>query len=188
MSASNSLQIEWKWTDYQRDVRDALESTAYDLVVFRTGYGGGKSITGSQWIHRGALQLEGRESMVMGQDFQKAEATTFKVFFETLPGEYTVPNDAEGVPENSPIVAGYNEVKKRLTYVTGPLHGSDRRTSGTGTRAVSSTESGVTRSPTTRTPTSTSSTKCSSLASAPPGGRIRPSGRVRGMGSTSSTT
>lgn len=108
-----------KWTDYQAYVRDALESGDNDLVVFRTGYGGGKSITGCQWIHRGALELDHGESLVMGQDFQKAEATTFKVFFETLPGENTAPNDAQGDPENSPIVAGYNENKKRLTYVTG---------------------------------------------------------------------
>lgn len=113
------VDIDWMWTDYQARVRDALEVSEHDLVVFRTGYGGGKSITGSQWIHRGAIQSDGGESLVMGQDFQKAEATTFKVFFETLPGEDTVPDDAEGDPENSPIVAGYNEVKKRLTYITG---------------------------------------------------------------------
>lgn len=117
--SAQPLSIDWQWTDYQARVRDALEAGEHDLVVFRTGYGGGKSITGAQWIHRGALQADGGESLVMGQDFQKAEATTFKVFFERLPGENTAPDDAEGDPENSPIVAGYNEVKKRLTYITG---------------------------------------------------------------------
>ena len=120
MSTSNqSLEINWKWTDYQARVRDELESGENDLVVFRTGYGGGKSITGCQWIHCGALHLDHGESLVMGQDFQKAEATTFKVYFETLPGENTIPNDAEGDPENSPIVAGYNDNKKRVTYTSG---------------------------------------------------------------------
>lgn len=121
MSVAQPSTIDYdpKWTDYQDYVRDTLESGEYDLVVFRTGYGGGKSITGCQWVHLGGLQLDHGESLVMGQDFQKAEATTFKVFFETLPGENTVPNDARGDPENSPIVAGYNENKKRLTYVSG---------------------------------------------------------------------
>jgi len=117
--STDTLSIDWQWTDYQAKVRDTLESGDHDLVVFRTGYGGGKSITGAQWIHRGAIQIQGGESLVMGQDFQKAEATTFKVFFERLPGEDTVPDDADGDPENSPIVAGYNDNKKRLTYVTG---------------------------------------------------------------------
>lgn len=118
-TTSPGITIDWQWTDYQALVRDELESGDYDLVVFRTGYGGGKSITGCQWIHRGSLQLHDGESLVMGQDFQKAESTTFKVFFETLPGDDTVPNDADGDPENSPIVAGYNDNKHRLTYITG---------------------------------------------------------------------
>lgn len=116
---STAVDIEWKWTDYQAEVRDALDGGDYDLVVFRTGYGGGKSITGAQWIHRGALQLDHGESLVMAQDFQKGRGTTFKVYFDTLPGEKTVPNDAGGDPENSPIVAGYNQNQNRITYVSG---------------------------------------------------------------------
>jgi len=115
----STVEIDWQWTDYQAEVRDALESGEHDLVVFRTGYGGGKSITGAQWIHRGALQLDHGESLIMGQDFQKARGTTFKVFWETLPGEKTVPDDAGGDPENSPIVAGYNQNQNRVTYVSG---------------------------------------------------------------------
>lgn len=117
--SANTVSIDWKWTDYQAEVRDALEAGEHDLVVFRTGYGGGKSITGAQWIHRGSLQLDHGESLVMAQDFQKGRGTTFKVYFETLPGEKTVPDDAEGDPENSPIVAGYNQNENRITYITG---------------------------------------------------------------------
>jgi len=128
MSAS-TIDIDWQWTDYQTQVRDTLDAGDHDLVVFRTGYGGGKSITGAQWIHRGALQLESGESLVMGQDIQKAKGTTFKIFFETLPGEDTVPDDAGGDPENSPIVAGYNQNERRVTYITGHkvrLGGADK--------------------------------------------------------------
>lgn len=119
MSQSSRIEYSVQWAPYQKETVNALESGAYDLVVLRTGYGGGKSITGSQWIHRGGLQLTHGESLVMAQDFQKGESTTFKVFFETLPGGNTVPNDADGDPENSPIVAGYNDNKKRLTYISG---------------------------------------------------------------------
>jgi len=66
---------------------------------------------------------------VMGQDIQKAKGTTFKIFFETLPGEDTVPDDAGGDPENSPIVAGYNQNERRVTYITGHkvrLGGADK--------------------------------------------------------------
>ena len=117
--STDTITVDWKWTDYQAEVRDALEAGDHDLVVFRTGYGGGKSITGAQWVHRGALQLDQGESLVMGQDFQKAKGTTFKVYWETLPGENTVPDDAGGDPENSPIVAGYNANENRVTYITG---------------------------------------------------------------------
>jgi len=117
--STDTITVDWKWTDYQAEVRDALEAGDHDLVVFRTGYGGGKSITGAQWIHRGALQLDHGESLVMAQDFQKGRGTTFKVYFETLPGDNTVPDDAEGDPENSPIVAGYNQNENRITYITG---------------------------------------------------------------------
>jgi len=127
--SAGAIEIDWQWTDYQARVRDALEAGEHDLVVFRTGYGGGKSITGAQWIHRGSLQLDSGESLVMGQDIQKAKGTTFKVFFETLPGEDTVPDDAGGHPENSPIVAGYNQNERRVTYISGHkvrLGGADK--------------------------------------------------------------
>jgi len=118
-TAADGPTLEYKWTDYQAHVRDLLESQEYDLVVLRTGYGGGKSITGCQWVHRGSIQLDHGESLVMGQDFKKAKSTTFRVFFDTLPGQNTIPNDAGGDPENSPIVAGYNHNESRLTYTSG---------------------------------------------------------------------
>ena len=115
------IEVSYQWLDYQRDVVDALESGDYAVVVLRTGYGGGKSRTGAQWIHKGALADRNgdAESLVVGQDHAKAEGTTYKVYFETLPGEDTVPDDAGGHPENSPIVSGYNDNKKRITYING---------------------------------------------------------------------
>src|SRR6056297_916525 len=117
--AASSLTVDFDWADYQFGVVDELESGDSDVVVLRTGYGGGKSYTGAQWIHEGSLELSTGESLVLAPDFQKGGPATYRVFFETLPGEDTVPNDAGGDPENSPIVAGYNQNQKRVTYVTG---------------------------------------------------------------------
>jgi hypothetical protein len=112
--------VSYKWTDYQAHVRDALESTEYDLVVLRIGYGGGKSRCGAQWIHRGAMKDQDGvgESLVLAQDYEKGKATTYSVFFKVLPGEDTNPFK-DGDPENSPIVAKYNKNDKMLRYVTG---------------------------------------------------------------------
>ncbi|WP_254766515.1 terminase large subunit domain-containing protein [Salinilacihabitans rarus] len=117
--ATSSLTVDFDWADYQFDVVEELEEGDSDVVVLRTGYGGGKSYTGAQWIHLGSMQLSSGESLVLAPDFQKGGPATYRVFFETLPGENTIPNDAGGDPENSPIVAGYNQNQKRVTYVSG---------------------------------------------------------------------
>lgn len=122
----STTEITFEYADYQEACVDELETGDSDLVVLRTGYGGGKSYVGGQWLHEGSMgwlpgspALDHGESLVLAPDFQKGGPATYRVFFETLPGEHTVPNDAEGDPENSPIVAGYNDNKKRLTYVSG---------------------------------------------------------------------
>lgn len=120
--SGSRLQVDHQWTSYQADTLRELASGESDLVVLRTGYGGGKSVLGARWIHRTALSLphdEGGEFLVLAPDYQKGGPATYRVFFDELPGEHTVPNDAQGDPENSPIVAGYNANEKRLTYVNG---------------------------------------------------------------------
>lgn len=118
MSTTNTT-LDFQWADYQWDCVDDLESGDYDVVVLRIGYGGGKSYAGAQWVHLGGMQLDHGESLVLAPDYQKGGPATYRVFFETLPGENTVPNDAAGDPENSPIVAGYNQNEKRVTYQSG---------------------------------------------------------------------
>lgn len=127
---SSAQTIDFDWADYQADARDALETADHDLVVLRTGYGGGKSITGGQWIHRGALvdRAGDGKSLVMAQDYAKGKSTTYSVFFETLPGDDTNPFD-DGDPEDSPIVSSWHQNDKRLTYITGHttfLGGADK--------------------------------------------------------------
>jgi hypothetical protein len=120
MTASAKIELDHEWAPYQADVLEALRRDDLDLVVMRTGYGGGKSITGSRWIHRTALQYGG-EYLVMAPSFQEGGDATYRVFFDELPGAHTIPNDADGDPENSPVVAGYNDNKKRLTYANGAI-------------------------------------------------------------------
>jgi len=127
----SSTTIDYKWADYQADTRDQLEAGTVDLVVLRTGYGGGKSITGGQWIHRGATYGDpdgDGKSLVMAQDYAKGKSTTYSVYFETLPGDETNPFE-DGDPEHSPIVDNYNTNDKRITYITGHttfLGGADK--------------------------------------------------------------
>ncbi|WP_435075295.1 terminase large subunit domain-containing protein [Halorubrum sp. HHNYT27] len=130
MSAAASTTVEYQWTNYQAHVRDTLEAGDVDLVVLRTGYGGGKSRCGGQWIHRGAIaDTEGvGESLVLAQDYQKGKSTTYSVFFKILPGQDTNPFK-DGDPENSPIVDTWHSNDKRLVYVTGHvawLGGADK--------------------------------------------------------------
>lgn len=130
MSAATETTVEYKWTNYQAHVRNTLEAGNVDLVALRTGYGGGKSRCGGQWIHRGAVaDTEGvGESLVLAQDYQKGKSTTYSVFFKILPGEDTNPFK-DGDPENSPIVDTWHSNDKRLVYVTGHvtwLGGADK--------------------------------------------------------------
>lgn len=119
-ATAHHVELDYKWTDYQAHVRNELEHGDHDLVVLRVGYGGGKSRCGAQWIHRGAMtDSAGRsESLVMAQDYEKGKATTYSVFFKTLPGVDTNPFK-NGDPENSPLVATYNKNDKMLRYATG---------------------------------------------------------------------
>lgn len=115
-----SIELDWGFWDSQLDAIDALRSGEYDVVVFRGGYGSGKSVLGARMTHETAMAVPRSDNLVMAQDLAKGGPTTFKVFFEQLPGEDTVPDEG-GDPENSPIVADYNRNDRRLTYVNGAI-------------------------------------------------------------------
>jgi hypothetical protein len=125
-----SVRVDYDWTNYQAYVRDELEGGDHDVVVLRTGYGGGKSRCGGQWIHRGAIadRAGAGESLVLAQDYQKGKSTTYSVFFKILPGEDTNPYK-NGDPENSPLIDTWHSNDKRLVYVSGHvawLGGADK--------------------------------------------------------------
>jgi len=117
---STKVKLGGEYWDAQLRTFDALDSGDYDLVVFRVGYAGGKTITGCDWIHQTAVQVPESDNLVMAPDYAKGGPATFKTFFERLPGENTVP-DQGGDPEHSPIVANYHDVKRRLTYANGSV-------------------------------------------------------------------
>jgi len=109
------ITVGGEYWDAQLRVFEALESGDYDLVVFRVGYAGGKTLTGCDWIHQTAVSVPGSDNLVMAPDYAKGGPATYKTFFERLPGENTVPDEG-GDPENSPLVDDYNRNEKRLTY------------------------------------------------------------------------
>ena len=116
-----AIEVGGEYWDAQLDVFDALESGENDLVVFRAGYGGGKTLLGSDWILGVGLQIPNGHSLVLAPDRTKGGPATYKGFYERLPGENTVPNDADGDPENSPIVAGHHGTKHRVTLINGHI-------------------------------------------------------------------
>ena len=125
-----SVSVNYDWTNYQAYVRDELERGDHDVVVLRTGYVGGKSRGGGQWIHRRAIveRAGAVESFVLAQDYQKGESTTYSVFFKILPGEDTN-RCKNGDPENSPLIDTWHSNDKRLVYVSGHvawLGGADK--------------------------------------------------------------
>ncbi|QLG51129.2 terminase large subunit domain-containing protein [Natrinema halophilum] len=125
MSATNQtsepVEIGGQYWDAQLETFDALESGEYDVVVFRAGYGGGKTLLGSDFVIGEAMQIPNGHSLVLAPDKTKGGPATYKGFYERLPGENTVPNDADGDPENSPIVAGHHGTKHRVTLINGHI-------------------------------------------------------------------
>lgn len=114
------LDLDWGFWDAQLRALDALRSGEYDVVVFRGGYGSGKTILGSRWIIEKALEIPKSDNLVIAPDSAKGAPTTYKVFFEELPGEDTVPDEG-GDPENSPIITDYNRNESRLTVFNGSV-------------------------------------------------------------------
>jgi hypothetical protein len=114
------LDIEWGFWDAQLDTIEALTSGEYDVVNFRGGYGSGKTVLGTRFTMETALDIPKSDNLILAQDSKKGGPTTFKKFFEELPGEDTVPDEG-GDAENSPIVKEHNRNENRITLVNGAV-------------------------------------------------------------------
>ena len=109
-------RLDYDFWNAQLEALNALESAEYDIVAFLAGYRSGKTVTGARWVISKALQLPGTRWLAMGQDFEKAKSTTYRVLFEQLPGERThILTSSHNGPEQSPIVEDYNRNDRRLT-------------------------------------------------------------------------
>ena len=109
-----TTNIDWKWWDAQTRTLESLDSGDYDLVVYRGGYGAGKTVLGVRWIIQTALSVPKSDNLIIAPDSKKGAPSTYKRFFEELPGQNTVPDEG-GDPENSPIVSDYHGTKRRVT-------------------------------------------------------------------------
>jgi len=100
----------------QRDALDLLDTPETDICGFLAGYGSGKTVFGTRWLLKQAIEHPNSRFLLMGIDFQKARDTTFRILFEQLPGERTgtVTSSYNG-PEQSPLVTDYNRQSNRLT-------------------------------------------------------------------------
>lgn len=114
------LDINWQFWDAQLETLNALASGEHDLIVFRGGYGSGKTVLGARWIIEQALTVPRSDNLVLAPSLPKGGPTTFKGFFRELPGERTVPGEG-GDPENSPAVVKYHSTKRRCTFITGAV-------------------------------------------------------------------
>lgn len=111
------MKIDLDWDhehEKQKDVMRTLIQDDYDLVVFRTGYGGGKTYLGCRWILETALQVPKSDNLILAVDRTKGKATTFQTFYDILPGDDVNP-DKGGHPENSPVIADWNLSELRGT-------------------------------------------------------------------------
>jgi hypothetical protein len=114
--AFDGRRLQYDFWSAQRDALSALEGGEYDIVAFLAGYRSGKTVTGARWVISKALRLCGTRWLAMGQDFEKAKSTTYRVLFEQLPGERThILTSSHNGPEQSPIVEDYNRNDRRLT-------------------------------------------------------------------------
>jgi len=129
MKSKAKIDIDWTYHEKQADVIQALKGP-YDLIVFRTGYGGGKSVLGARWVLKSAIQYPNSDNLCMAQDRQKGKSTTFRVLFDELPPKDANTNPHKGGdPTNSDIIEDFNASDLRLTTVTDSvirLGGADR--------------------------------------------------------------
>ncbi|UBF23440.1 terminase large subunit [Halorubrum tailed virus 28] len=120
MSGKTTSNWDFELWDAQSRTWEYLDGDGADLVVFRGGYGSGKTILGVRWIITTALRVPKSDNLILAPDSQKGGPTTYKAFFEELPGEETVPDEG-GDPENSPLIAEYNRVERRATFQNGAI-------------------------------------------------------------------
>lgn len=106
-----TVNVNWKFWSAQKEALKHIQARQHDVVVFRGGYGSGKSVLGARAVIMTAKKIPGHY-LVMGQDFAKGR-DTYEILFEQLPGKDLNPF-AAGEPENSPIVKKYNHNEKRI--------------------------------------------------------------------------
>lgn len=119
-SDTNDVALDWGFWDAQLETLEHIESGDYDVVVFRGGYGSGKTVLGARKTLEVALNVPRSDNLVLAQDAKKGGPTTYKGFFKQLPGENVVPDEA-GDPENSPIVDEYHGTDRRVTLINGSV-------------------------------------------------------------------
>ncbi len=111
------VELDWRFWSKQKQAIHKASTGDHDITVFLGGYRSGKSIAGSRWTVRTALQTPGSEFLAMAVDYNKGKTTTYKVLFEdAIPGDNTNPFKG-GSPENSPVVKHWTKQDRTITLV-----------------------------------------------------------------------
>lgn len=115
---ADERRVAYDFSAKQHEVLAAAESGKNDIVAYLGGYRSGKTVLSTRWLLTQALRHPGERFLLMGIDFSKARASTFRVLFEQLPGERTaIVTKGFNGPESSPVVTDYNRSENRLTLV-----------------------------------------------------------------------
>jgi phage terminase large subunit len=117
---SGQMDLDWVFWDKQLEALAALDSGEHDIIVFRGGFGSGKTILGARATLRAGLNVPKSDNLILAPDSQKGGPATYKKFFETLPGKDTVPDEG-GDAENSPVVIEHNQNDSRVTLFNGSV-------------------------------------------------------------------
>lgn len=117
---TDTLTLDWGYWDKQLETLRAIDTGEWDVIIFRGGYGSGKTVLGARKTIETALAVSKSDNLVLAPDAQKGGPSTYKGFFKQLPGEAVVPDEG-GDPENSPIVEDYHGTKRRVTLINGSV-------------------------------------------------------------------
>jgi len=75
----------------QRDALDTLNDGETDICGFLAGYGSGKTVFGTRWLLKQALEYPNSRFLLMGIDFRKLEIPPFGFYSSSCPESAPAP-------------------------------------------------------------------------------------------------
>lgn len=111
---ADNNDLDYELWSAQEKALDSIRSGDYHITNFRAGFRGGKSVLGARSIILLASQFQETRYLVIGDSFQEAWNSTFRILFEQFPEA-----DGEDNIEESPLVEDYSRKEKTITLKNG---------------------------------------------------------------------